>query len=156
MGWISREIGIATGVGAIASASEMGGSDVVGFEPLVLTMGAFVGVVVGTVSVVGGTLAVQSAQVWPPRSAWCWRHRFAVCSAAAVFLLLAMFFIWSVSTSGMSTNPDSSEGAWFMGMSAACAAVTYGCTIFLAPTVDSRAHPRRPKRMSDPGTRSSG
>lgn len=135
MGWIAREIGIASGVGAAVAAVETVRADIVGFAPVALTAGVFVGLLVGSVSVVGGSLAVRSAPLWPPRSMACWRQRFAACSAAAVFLLVAMFFMWSVATSVGSGDPYSSDGAWFLTVSAACAAATYACTLFLAPAV---------------------
>ncbi|WP_433612428.1 hypothetical protein [Prescottella agglutinans] len=108
-------------------------SDIVGFAPVALTVGVFVGMLVGSVSVVGGSLAIRSAQLWPPRSMGYWRQRFAACSAAAVFLLVAMFFMWSVSTSARVGDTYSSDGAWFLAVSAASAAVTYTCTLLLAP-----------------------
>lgn len=139
MGWATREIGIASGVGATVAAVEGMRAHLGGLTLVALVVGVFVGVVVGSVSVVGGYLAVRSAQVWPPRSARCWRHRFATCSAAAVFLLVAMFFMWGASTSAVPGSIYSSGGAWFLGISAACAAVTYVCTVFLAPAADPSA-----------------
>ncbi|RVW03852.1 hypothetical protein EGT50_04880 [Rhodococcus xishaensis] len=111
--------------------------DLGGLMPVALVVGVFVGVVVGSVSVVGGTLAVQSAQVWPPRSEWCWRQRFAACSAAAVFLLSALFAAWTVLVSAMPVSADSTGRAGFLMVSIACAVVAYACTLLLAPATDS-------------------
>ncbi len=129
MGWIAREIGVASGVGAAVAAVETIRSGSLGSMPVALAVGVFAGVVVGSVSVVGGSLALRSAQAWPPHSARCRRHRFATWSAGAVFLFVAVFFVWGVSTTGASP----SGGAWFVAVSAVCAAVTYVCTLFLAP-----------------------
>ena len=101
----------------------------------VKVVGGFIGVVVGSVSVVGGALAVRSAQVRPPRSARCWRHRFAACSAAAVFLLVTVVFVWNVSASATPGQFLPPFGGWFLGISVAWSAVTYACTLFLAPAV---------------------
>ncbi|MFM1731220.1 hypothetical protein ABI214_00345 [Prescottella soli] len=139
MGWATREIGIAAGVGVAAAAAWCVPAGIGGLTLVALVVGGFVGVVVGSVSVVGGALAVRSAQVWPPRSARCWRHRFATCSAAAVFLLVAVVFVWSVLASTTPGQVLSSVGGWFLGISAVWSAVTYMCTMFLAPAAESAA-----------------
>ena len=137
MGWATREIGIASGVGVAAAAAWCLPTGFGGLTLVALVVGGFVGVVVGSVSVVGGALAVRSVQVWPPRSPRCWRHRFAACSAASVFLLVAGVFVWSVLASAVTGQFLSSFGGWFLGISAAWAAVTYACTMFLTPAADS-------------------
>lgn len=114
-------------------------SGIGGLTLVAVVVGGFAGVVVGAVSVVGGALAVRAAQVWPPRSARRWRHRFATCSAAAVFLLVAGVFVWSMLASTVPGQVLSSVGGWFLGISAVWSVVTYVCTMFLAPAVDSSA-----------------
>lgn len=136
MGWIIRQIGVASGVGAVAALGTLRSGLSVGVVLLVMPVGALIGAVVGSVSIVGGHLAMRSAQAWPPRSTRWWRQRFGICSAAAVFLLMAAFFVWSVLASAAQGYALSGTG-WFLGISVACAAVTYACTIFLAPAVDS-------------------
>lgn len=135
MGWESRQVWIASGVGAVVGVgvSVRSGLGVQTWLPLVL--GAFAGVVVGSVSVVGGHLAVRSAEEWPPRSSMSWRHRFAACSSAAVFLLTAGFLAWAVVSAGVAENR--SDGRFFLGVSVAFAAVTYAFTVFLAPVLPS-------------------
>lgn len=139
MGWATREIGIAAGVGVAAAAAWCLPEGIGGLTLVALVVGGFVGVVVGSVSVVGGALAVRSAQVWPPRSARYWRHTFAACSATAVFLLVTVAFVWSVSASPAPGQFLSPFGGWFLGIAVAWSAVTYACTLFLAPAVDSSA-----------------
>ncbi|WP_137723321.1 hypothetical protein [Prescottella subtropica] len=128
MGWIAREIGIASGVGAAVAAVETVRSGNLGLTPVALVFGVFAGMAVGAVSVAGGSLALRSAQAWPPHSVRCLRQRFATWSAGAVFLFVAMFFVW-----GATTGTNSAGGAWFLTVSAACAAVTYVCTLLLTP-----------------------
>ncbi|MCA1007649.1 hypothetical protein LCL87_18210 [Rhodococcus hoagii] len=136
MGWAGREIGIAAGVGVAVAAAWCLPAGIGGLTLVALVVGGFVGVVVGSISVVGGAVAVRSAALWPP-SAQGWRHRFATCSAAAVFLLVAGVFVWSALASATAGQLLASAGVWFLLISVACSAVTYGCTLFLAPAADS-------------------
>ncbi len=139
MGWMIKQIGVASGVGAVAALGTLRSGVSLGGMFLVMPVGAVIGSLVGAVSVAGGSLALRSALVWPPRSTRWWRQRFAICSAAAVFLLMAAFFGWSV-VSSAAQGYEPSGNVWFLGISVACAVVTYGCTIFLAPYAGSVEH----------------
>ncbi|MCA1006891.1 hypothetical protein LCL87_14285 [Rhodococcus hoagii] len=149
MGWVSRQVWIASGVGAVVGVSESAPSGFGVQTWPALVLGAFAGVVVGLASVMGGHLAVRSAEVWPPRSSMSWRHRFAVCSSAVVFLLTAGCFAWIIVSAGAAA--DQSDGRYFLGVSAAFAAVTYAFTVFLAPVLPSgNGITRRPRVQRRP------
>lgn len=137
MGWEARELGIATVLGATSGGlmtTVGGGPGVASLTTAGAVLGGLFGFVVGAVSVVGGHLAVESTRHWPARSERCWRARFAACSAAAVFVLVAGFWLWVLSTTGDSGSR--AMGAVAVGF----AAVTLGCTFLLAPHSVSRSH----------------
>ncbi len=98
-----------------------------------VVVGAILGMVVGAVSVVAGHLAVESTRHWPARSERCWRVRFATCSATGVFLLVSGFAIWVVLEAG-----DAGSGA-IGGVAVGFAAVTFLCTLVLAPRSQTRS-----------------
>lgn len=54
-----------------------------------------------------------------------------------MFLLFAGVFIWGALASATPGELLASAGVWFLLISVACSAVTYGCTLFLAPAADS-------------------
>ncbi|RVW09108.1 hypothetical protein EGT67_13225 [Prescottella agglutinans] len=136
MGWEARELGIATGLGAVAGGVMIAAADRGTVGSLVgagVVVGAIFGVVVGAVSVVAGHLAVESTRHWPARSERCWRLRFATWSATGVFLLVSGFWIWVVIESGAAGS-----GA-FGGVAIGFAVVTFLCTLVLAPRSRSRS-----------------
>lgn len=139
MGWMVRQIGVASGVGAVAalgtlrSGVSLGGHvsrDACGRRDRVHRRGG--------VGRRGLSSSAVSSGLAAAFDRW-WRQRFAICSAAAVFLLMAGFFVWSVLSSA-AQGYESSGNVWFLGVSVACAVVTYGCTIFLTPYAGSVAH----------------
>lgn len=104
---------------------------------LAVALGALVGVVIGSASVVGGSLAVCSAAAWPPRSSRWWRLRFAGCSSAAVCVATVGFFVWNVAAAGTAAEVSAEDGMLLLRITAVFAAATGAFTVFLAPAVDA-------------------
>lgn len=130
MGWEARELGIATGLGAVSGGALIIAGDPNNVSSLAgagAVVGAIFGMVVGAVSVVAGHLAVESTRHWPARSERCWRARFATCSAAGVFLLVSAFAIWVVLDTG------AADSGAIGGVAVGFAAVTFLCALALAP-----------------------
>lgn len=132
MNWVGRELltamllGMCAGVAVAFPAAGPGLWGVLHFAGFV---GAVGGAIIGSVAVMGGRYAQYTARWWVPRSSRRWRHRFAVCSAAAVALVWAALLGWAAST-----GPESAEThltpwlAW-----TAVSAVSYLCAYLLAP-----------------------
>ncbi|WP_155292986.1 hypothetical protein [Rhodococcoides fascians] len=103
-------------------------------------IGGLCGVLVGLVAVAGGRYAMRTAVFWPPRSRNRWRHRFGLCSAASVVLLVATLFAWAVAAS--------SGGSGFPILLIALAvlgAVSYLFAYVLAPGDYAGADASRPR-----------
>ncbi|WP_179278186.1 hypothetical protein [Rhodococcus sp. 15-649-2-2] len=91
-------------------------------------IGGLCGVLVGLVAVAGGRYAMRTAVFWPPRTRNRWRHRFGLCSAASVVLLVGTLFAWGVAASaGDSGFPESLIALAVLG------AVSYLFAYLLAP-----------------------
>ncbi|WP_128644491.1 hypothetical protein [Rhodococcus sp. BS-15] len=99
-------------------------------------IGAVVGLIVGLVAVAGGHYAARTAVFWPPRTRNRWRHRFALCSAAAVLLVVGGLLAWAEAASGTpSLHPES------LIMLATLTSVSYAFAYFLAPADPAKLGP---------------
>lgn len=111
MEWIAKELCVAAVCGAATAAVMMLPIVVDGRWwnlTLPVIIGGLCGLIVGLVAVAGGHYAVRTAVYWPPRTRSRWRHRFALCSAASVVLLVGGLFAWLVTAStGGSGYPES-------------------------------------------------
>ncbi|MDV8023591.1 hypothetical protein [Rhodococcus sp. IEGM 1330] len=91
-------------------------------------IGGVVGLIVGLVAVAGGHYAARTAAFWPPRTRNRWRQRFALCSAAAVLLVVGGLLAWTEAASGTpSLHPES------LIVLATVTSVSYAFAYVLAP-----------------------
>ncbi|CCQ13608.1 putative uncharacterized protein [Rhodococcus sp. AW25M09] len=131
MEWIAKELCVAAVCGGCTAAVMMLPIVVDGRWwnlTLPVIIGGLCGLIVGLVAVAGGSYAIRTAVHWPPRSRNRWRHRFALCSAASVVLLVGGVFAWLVAASaGASGVPDSLIVLGVLG------AVSYMFAYALAP-----------------------
>ncbi|OZC98755.1 hypothetical protein CH275_23390 [Rhodococcus sp. 06-235-1A] len=97
--------------------------------------GAVVGLLVGVVAVGGGRYALWSNRVWPARSHQTWRHRFAVCTAAAVTLVTALALCWLFVAAGDISTDEDGFSPWWIAL-AAITASSYLFSYHLAPAPD--------------------
>nr|WP_314145596.1 hypothetical protein [uncultured Rhodococcus sp.] len=95
---------------------------------LPVVIGAVVGLIVGLVAVAGGHYAARTAAFWPPRTRNRWRHRFALCTAAAVMLSVGGLLAWTEAASG---NPVPYPESLIM--LATLTSVSYAFAYVLAP-----------------------
>jgi hypothetical protein len=131
MNWVAKELGVAATVGA--------GTAAVLIWPIVddqwwdltlpIVVGGAFGLAVGLFAVAGGHYAARTAAFWPPRTRNRWRHRFALCSAAAVMLSVGGLFAWTKAGSGnASLDPE------YLLVLGILTAVSYAFAYVLAPS----------------------
>ncbi|OZF04385.1 hypothetical protein CH302_02995 [Rhodococcus sp. 15-2388-1-1a] len=110
MEWVAKELCVAAASGACTAAVLIWSSANGRWWDLTLpaVIGGVFGLMVGLVAVAGGHYAVRTAAFWPPRTRNRWRHRFALCSAAAVMLVVGGLLAWTEAASGNpSLHPES-------------------------------------------------
>ena len=130
MDWVAKELCLAAASGACTAAVLIWPSVDGRWWDLTLPgiIGGVVGLIVGVVAVAGGHYAVRTAALWPPRTDSRWRHRFALCTAAAVMLSVGGMLAWAEAASGNpSLYPES------LIVLAVLTAVSYAFACVLAP-----------------------
>ncbi|MGB2720028.1 MAG: hypothetical protein WBC54_09780 [Rhodococcus sp. (in: high G+C Gram-positive bacteria)] len=138
MDWVAKELCVAAASGASRAAALIWSSANGRWWNLTLpaVIGAVVGLIVGLVAVAGGHYAARTAVFWPPRTRNRWRHRFALCSAAAVLLVVGGLLAWAEAASGTpSLHPES------LIMLATLTSVSYEFAYFLAPADPAKLGP---------------
>ncbi|OZD85728.1 hypothetical protein CH273_03030 [Rhodococcus sp. 05-339-2] len=130
MDWVAKELCVAAASGACTAAVLIWSSVNGRWWDLTLpaVIGGVVGLIVGLVAVAGGHYAARTAVFWPPRTRNRWRHRFALCSAAAVTLMVGGLLAWAEAASvNPSLHPES------LTMLATLTSVSYIFAYVLAP-----------------------